>query len=231
MTTRIMGDSTGPASDQIPKTVDMVAGYDTGTPDIVWLDRDWNQFPGKLHVHIDQAYGDTRAVDAHVLVFDFENGAFASDQAEELINQNTSPRPTIYVNRSNMAATIASAQKSARWHGDVWLAFPKWDGLMSSLPPLPSGCRYVAIQNIYAGDYDTSRVLDPTWPYVGVPIPVTYGLRAEIAVTRLRSAGFSVTTNPLRDPDLIYESVGSVPQGGHIAPAGSHVTVNVKRIG
>lgn len=148
-------------------TVDMVAGYDTGTDSIRWTADDWALFPGIPHVHIDQGYGSTRSTEAHVLVFDIENNAFSPDQAESLINNNDTSRPTIYVNRSNLAATIESAKKSPNWKGDIWLAFPGWiPGF--SLPVIPPDCRYVAIQNRYAGDYDMSIVLDNSWPELPV---------------------------------------------------------------
>lgn len=143
--------------------IQLVAGYDTGTPDIRWTTSDWNMFPSKTHIHIDQAFGDTRAIEAHVLVFDVEAGAFTPEQATALINANTSARPTIYVNRDNMYATIAAAKQSPKWKGDIWLAFPGWRP-GDTLPPIPAGCRYVAIQNVFAGNYDTSIVLDDAWP-------------------------------------------------------------------
>lgn len=225
---RTMGDSTGPAADQIPQTVEMVAGYDTGTPSVIWEQRDWDLFPGKPQVHIDQGYGDTRVTDAHVMVFDVETGAFAPADAERLINANTMPRPTIYVNRSNMAATIASAQKTPKWKGDIWLAFPGWK-VGEPLPAIPAGCRYVAIQNNYAGDYDTSVVLDDTWPYVGVAIPVTFGKPAQEALDMIRAKGLSAITSPLRDPAHTYVSEGSRPIGGTIVLPGSRVVVNVRQ--
>ena len=226
---RLMGDSIGVNADRIPASVEMVAGYDTGTVDIVWDEHDWALFPGKLQVHIDQGYGSTRATEAHALVFDVETGAFSPDQAAELISINTSPRPTIYVNRSNMVATIASAQHASNWRGDVWLAFPGWSGSASELPKLPAGCHYVAIQDQYNSTYNLSTVLDDTWPTVPLAqIPVTFGLRAEIAVTRIKAAGFTVSTTPLRNPEDTYVSTGSHPEGGTWVKPGSHVTLGVK---
>ena len=162
--TRTMGDTIGANADRLPETIQLVAGYDTGTTDVIWTTADWALFPGKVHVHIDQAFGDTRAIEAHVMVFDVEQGAFSPDQAEALINANTSPRPTIYVNRDNMYATIASAQNSPKWKGDIWLAFPGWNGDTRNLPPIPPNTRYVAIQDTFLGDFDLSRVLDDSWP-------------------------------------------------------------------
>ena len=161
--TRTMGDAIHDNVASLPATIDIAAGYDTGSVDIAWTPADWTRFPNIPHVHIDQAYGDTRAIEAHVLVFDVETGAFSPDQAQALIEANTSPRPTIYVNRSNIDATIASAQKAANWKGDIWLSYPGWTPGMA-LPAVPAGCRYVAIQDVFATNYDLSTVLDDSWP-------------------------------------------------------------------
>jgi Putative peptidoglycan binding domain len=163
--TRVMGDTIHDNIHALPPTIQLVGGYDTGSPDIKWIPSDWNAFPHIPHVHIDQGYGDTPVAEAHVMVFDVEAGAFTPEDATRLINANTSPRPTIYVNRDNMYATIRAAKKSLKWKGDVWLAFPGWKP-GTDLPSLPAGCRYVAIQNVFAGSYDLSTVLDDSWPAV-----------------------------------------------------------------
>lgn len=164
--TRLMGDATHAnvgALAAVPG-LQLAAGYDTGTPDIAWTAADWARFPGLAHVHIDQGYNSTPATEAHAIVFDIETGAWAPADAAGLIDMNTSARPAVYVNRSNMTATIASALQSQRWRGDIWLAFPGWQP-GQPLPPLPPGCRYVAIQNQPGAACDLSLVLDPAWPY------------------------------------------------------------------
>jgi hypothetical protein len=64
-------------------------------------------------------------------------------------------------------------------------------------------------------------------PVAMVTIPVTYHQRAETALSMIQGAGFTASTNPTRNPSLTYWSTGSSPEGGHQAPKGSHVTVNV----
>lgn len=145
----------------VPLHLQLVAGYDTGTPDIKWTPADWALFPGVPHVHIDQGYGTARSLTANVL--DFEAGAFNPAMATLLINANESPDPTVYVNRDNMGATIFSARQSPKFKGAVWLSFPGWNP-GDPLPALPTDCRYVAIQNRLGGPYDLSVVLDDTWP-------------------------------------------------------------------
>lgn len=61
-----------------------------------------------------------------------------------------------------------------------------------------------------------------------VVIPVTFGKSANDALAMIRAAGFTATTNPLRNPADTYTSIGSSPEGGHTAPRGSHVVLNVK---
>jgi len=162
---RTMGDTIhANASILQGANIQLVAGYDTGTPDIKWTDPDWAMYPGITHVHIDQGYGDSRSVEAHVLVFDVEPGAFNPAQAAALLDANTSVRPTIYVDRFNLLPTIVSAKNSKNWLGDVWLAYPGWHSGVP-LPILPSGCRYVAIQDSYMHSYDLSTVLDDSRPF------------------------------------------------------------------
>jgi hypothetical protein len=60
-------------------------------------------------------------------------------------------------------------------------------------------------------------------------IPVTFGLRADTAISNIQAAGFTVSTNPARNPKLTYQSIGSSPEGGRQAPKGSHVVLNVKQ--
>lgn len=69
----------------------------------------------------------------------------------------------------------------------------------------------------------------PPPPPVLVTIPVTYGKSANDALAMIRAAGFTATTSPLRNSAYTYISHGSSPEGGHQAPAGSHVVVNVIR--
>jgi hypothetical protein len=163
--TRLMGDTIHDNVNVLVARGDLqlIAGYDTGTPNIQWVPTDWSLFPDEIHIHIDQAFGDTRVKEAHVLVFDIESGAFRPDQAAALIDTNQSSRPTIYVNRDNMAATVASARQSKNWRGDIWLACPGWKP-GQPLPPIPPGTRYVAIQDVFARSYDLSTVLDDSWP-------------------------------------------------------------------
>jgi hypothetical protein len=62
-----------------------------------------------------------------------------------------------------------------------------------------------------------------------VTIPITYGERADTAISNLQAAGFTVTTHPARNPATTYMSIGSSPEGGTKAAKGSHVVLNVQQ--
>lgn len=63
---------------------------------------------------------------------------------------------------------------------------------------------------------------------VKVTVPITFGMSANTALTKMRAAGFAADTSPVRDPKNTYVSTGSSPRGGSKAAKGSHVTINVK---
>lgn len=156
--TRLMGDAIrdNVAALAAVPGLELVAGYVTGTPDIVWTPADWALFVGLPEVTIDQGY--TGSPVASAIVRDVETGAWTPANAV-----TTSPwtpaRPTIYCNQSTLPAVLA-----AGWQGDLWLAIVGWQP-GQSLPAAP-GCTVVAVQNQLdvAGTYDLSTVLDPTWP-------------------------------------------------------------------
>ena len=162
--TRIMGDATHADVASLPAGLDIVAGYDTGSPDIDWTAADFARFPNSVHVTIDQAFTGAPRYDSNIV--DVETGAYTPAQVTNWMNHATAARPTVYVNRGNEQAACADALASPRFKGDVWLSYPDWQP-GQPLPQLPAGCRYVAIQNqlgVSNGAYDLSVVLDPTWP-------------------------------------------------------------------
>ena len=174
MPNRLMGDAIHvnvPQLAQVPG-LQLAGLYNTGTIDIKATPADIALFTarGIPVVLIDQAYDDTASAEAHAYVFDVETGAFQPSQAATLIGQNTTQRPTIYVNQSNIVATVTSALQSPRWKRDTWVALPGWN----TGDPWPSavqqaialGARIVAVQNRLDVNnaYDLSAVLDQYWP-------------------------------------------------------------------
>lgn len=154
---RIMGDAISSQASALPASIELVAGYDTGTADIRWTAATFARFPGLPHVHIDQGGPGAPVYSANVI--DVETGAWSPANVPGWIARCTAPVPTVYCNRSTLPAVLATG-----WRGPVWLAFPGWNGQTSSLPALPAGCRYVAVQNDFQQLYDLSTVLDPSWP-------------------------------------------------------------------
>jgi hypothetical protein len=163
MTNRKMGDAIHANVASLPDDLQLVAGYGTGTPDIRWTDLNWARFPSIPHVVIDQGSIGAPLYSANVI--DIETGAWNVGQVTGWMNNATAPRPTVYVNRGNEWAACLAALHSPRFGGDVWLSYPGWmPG--ESLPPLPAGCRYVAVQNRLdvQSVYDLSVVIDDAWP-------------------------------------------------------------------
>jgi hypothetical protein len=141
----------------IPADAVMVAGYDTGSADIKWVTADWNRFintPGIVEVHIDQANGGP-VHSANVM--DVESGAYSVADMAGWESQCTAPRPTAYVNGSELDAALAATDH------EIWLADP---GITDAeaLAKMAANPRIVAIQNVWTSGYDISIVGDPTWP-------------------------------------------------------------------
>ena len=154
---RLMGDAISAAAASLPAGLAIVAGYDTGTTDIRWTAATFARFPGIIHVHIDQGGPGAPVYSANVI--DVETAAWSPSDVPGWIARCTAPVPTVYCNRSNLPAVLATG-----WRGPVWLAYPGWNGQTSSLPLLPLGCRYVAVQDDFQPLYDLSTVLDDAWP-------------------------------------------------------------------
>jgi hypothetical protein len=165
--TRSMGDAIHDdvaALAAVAGSLQLVAGYVTGSPDIVWTSSDWAQFPGLVQVTIDQGFTGS-PVEAAV-VRDVEAGAWTASAAVD-VSGWTAARPTIYCDQSTLPSVLADG-----WQGDLWLAIVGWvPG--DSLPSAP-GCTIVAVQNQedVAGAYDLSVVLDPTWPGGNTSMPL-----------------------------------------------------------
>jgi hypothetical protein len=145
----------------------MVAGYVTGSADIVWTTADWALFVGKPQVTIDQGFTGSPVASADVL--DVEPGAWTAAAAVAFKPKMTSPRPTAYCSLSNLPQL-----SSAGWTGDVWVA--DWTGTAPGSPPaVPAGMTCVAVQWTNQGGggaYDLSVVFDPYWPEEA-PVAVT----------------------------------------------------------
>jgi len=103
----------------LPGNAGIVAGYVTGSPDIVWTNNDWSRFPNG--VRIDQSPVNT-SLDETADVLDFENGAATVDDIGSWTkaawnNYHNAVRPgqrqpCIYASQ-NSISTVANALVAA----------------------------------------------------------------------------------------------------------------------
>jgi hypothetical protein len=159
-----MYDATGTSAAALAKlNPGMVAIYLTGSGGIAWGSAQVQLFPSSVEfVRIDQGGQGSPQYEAHV--FDAEPGAWSIPGAIAACAKCTAPRPTIYCDRSDYK-TIPST-----FHGDIWLAAPGLtDAQAEALAATDK--RIVAVQNVWAGFYDRSIVIDPNWPNNAAPPP------------------------------------------------------------
>ena len=64
-------------------------------------------------------------------------------------------------------------------------------------------------------------------PESKVVVPVTYGKRADAAISEMRARGLKAVTNPQRKPGFSYWSYGSQPEGNTKVDKGTTVTITV----
>lgn len=149
---------------------DVVALYDTGSPDIAATSADVREIPSRLHVvMIDQGF--TGSPNPSATIRDCENGAWSLGAATHTANWHVD-RPTLYLGYPD----TAQMAYNAGWRYDVWLVHPS-DMPPTSPPVVPPGLNVVAVQWGFS-EFDRSVVFDPTWPLkggdpVGNPVPPT----------------------------------------------------------
>lgn len=172
--TRSMGDAIHdnvPALAAVQSSLQVVAGYVTGSPDIVWTPADWAQFGGLVPVTIDQGFTGSPVAAANVR--DVEAGAWTAAAAVDLTGWTTA-RPTIYC-----SLDVLPQLEQVGWQGDVWVA-DYTSAAPGSPSAVPAGMTCVAVQwtdQGGGGAYDLSVVFDPTWPVeANVIIPGVPGM-------------------------------------------------------
>lgn len=160
---RTMYDATSSNAEAlVAQNPTMIAIYLTGTPDIRWTSTQVQLFPQvQTFVRIDQAGPTSPQFVADV--FDVEPGAWKMADAVAATAKSTSERPTIYCDRNDYK-TVPDSYK-----GCLWIAAP---GLTTTecVAMADADPRIVAVQNVFAGGFDKSVVLDPNWPKKA-PVP------------------------------------------------------------
>lgn len=234
----------------IPASALVVLGYDTGTPDVKWVQTDWDRFPHARHVHIDQGFTGSPAL--HATVRDVETGAWDATRAVQDTAGWDAERPTIYCSEHTLPAVL-----DAGWKRDLWLVIPS--NSIPVTPPHVEGCTVVAVQYSFPGLFDVSAVFDDHWPLkppdgpaVQFPAPhnprqlVNIGLAwdAVPAVHGRNPSGYTVGVWQL-DGTKVFETVTvfthvTVPNlrhgwsydaliwanGGDVAPPGASLRIN-----
>ena len=155
----------------IPGTADYVAGYVSGTPDIVWDQADYNRFPHAVKEYIDQGYGTPWR---NPTVIDVENGAFTVADVPGLVNKY--PQVKVYCTTSSLPGL------NRVYHGNVWVADPGIpDAVVLRTVPvwhkLYPNLRITMVQNYWGTSYDRTLL---------VPVPSNPVVHANIN-------GFNVT--------------------------------------
>jgi hypothetical protein len=135
----------------------MVAGYDTGSSDILWTPADWASFAYNAieKVHIDQ--GGPGAPKYSATVQDVEAFAYSVGSIQGWVTRCTAERPTTYVSGVNLGAALNASR------ADIWLAAPCTDVEAAAI--MAANPRIVAVQNNFTDPrFDVSLVGDPYWP-------------------------------------------------------------------
>lgn len=161
--TRTMYDAIAAnAVDLVPLKPSMVAIYLTGSADIRWTSKQVAMLPSvTTWVRIDQAGATAPQYVANVM--DVEPGCYTPQDVPGWTSKCTAPRPTVYCDRSDLAAVMAL------WKGDIWLAAP---GLSEAecLALAANNKQLVAVQNVFGQTFDQSVVIDANWP-LKAPVP------------------------------------------------------------
>lgn len=146
----------------------LVAGYDTGSSNIVWTPQDWGEIPsGLVEVRIDQDFTGSPQPSANVI--DCESGAWQPGQVDTRMAIATSPRPTVYASLE----TLDKIAQTEKWRGDVWVV-QESNTEPTAPPTVPEGFTAIG-QQWYFGNpsFDGSVVFDSYWPERHVAMPGT----------------------------------------------------------
>ena len=127
MATTTMIDAIHDSVHNIPVSSPKVAGYVSGTADIIWTAADWARFPRAGKVRIEQGYPHFKATGCDV--FDVETAAVTPAQAAQGVRLRIAAGitwTTVYGSDSSLAAVLAALKAlGPTWyygHVDCWLA-------------------------------------------------------------------------------------------------------------
>lgn len=116
-----MADCIHASVSHLPLNLPKVGGYVTGTPDIQWVDSDWNRFAHSGHVRINQQDGSDPL---HGEVLDVEPGAWTVPAAVAALKarHNAGREMSVYVNASTITQLANDMQAAGLSGVNIWLA-------------------------------------------------------------------------------------------------------------
>ena len=109
-----------------------IAGYTSGTPDIVWTVNDWNRFPRQHHIRIEQGYGGFTPNMFDYDVLDLERGAWTPQAAADEVERRVLAGftwTTLYASDADLATTaeLIKAKGEHIWIGHVDCGLANWN--------------------------------------------------------------------------------------------------------
>ncbi|MGA2412713.1 MAG: hypothetical protein ABSG46_20310 [Candidatus Binataceae bacterium] len=144
-----MADFTGAAVASVPAslTVGKVAGYVTGSGIVPWTATDFDKYPDKVRIRIDQSAGGAAFAAGTAQVLDIETGAATDADAVTSVpeRQKRGEYSTIYVAAGNLAALQAKLKDAGVKMHKVGYWVANWD-LDQSQAVATLGNEVVAVQ-------------------------------------------------------------------------------------
>ena len=109
-----------------------VAGYTSGTPDIMWTAADWSRFPRQHHIRIEQGYGGFTPNMSDYDVLDIETGAWTPETAANEVERRVLAGytwTTLYGNDTALSqtASLIKAKGDHIWIGHVDCVLADWN--------------------------------------------------------------------------------------------------------
>jgi hypothetical protein len=221
---QVMLDTIGSTNTHIPTSTAKVAGYVTGSSDIIWPQADWDHFPHSAHIRIDQSPDGRMPLQSDVL--DVESGAATADTAVAWIKARMHAGitwSTIYGGADTLAA-VRQALDAAGPHGWYWGHVNAWladwnlneTSATAMLGQQSSGLTIIAVQwasptsnphtpvpggsgeTLSQANIDISVTTDSWMPAPGTPPPppaVRHGILVEASATSGTYSGRNVASS------------------------------------
>jgi hypothetical protein len=130
----VMPDFTHSAVPDVPddNSFGHVAGYTSGTSNIVWTEADWDKYANKIRLRIEQGYGSAEPDVGSYDYLDVENGAWTPATAAQQIQRRVEAGYVwtgVYGSDSTLesVATAVKALGNDIWVGHVYCVLANWN--------------------------------------------------------------------------------------------------------